>query len=115
MKVDVCERKPTSEARVLARRHSSYHRETETSPWIGAASVAHTAHIYATGCKPLNCDMPSEELRSLFSNMDSEMWQAFMSVLVEEISDSLKHDYWRHGTLEGAKKMLHFGTSCPDF
>lgn len=118
---------PRSPRMHISRRHSTRIGGTDTSPWLAAAaSVSHGAAIHQRysnhggkaglpSTKPINCDMPSSELKDLFSNMDADMWRQFCDVLFSEIGIALEGGDWKHVSSEGNQKMLHLGTSCPDF
>lgn len=114
---------PKSPSMNITRRHSSM-AGSETSPWAGGFGGApmtaislHTHHHPGAGLmrgKPVHCDMPSSELKDLFSGMDQEMWHLFVRILFNEVDRALEEGLWRHQA-PGENKKLQLGTSCPDF
>jgi len=119
----------------IQRRYSTLEMgEKDSGPWMAAAaSVYHSSHMkrYASSsknvtkkgqipgkssaCKPLKCDMPSSELKTLFSGMDSETWNKFLSILGEQIEVALRDESWKHSSNDHGTKKALFGTSCPKF
>jgi len=73
----------------------------------------------AGGQKPVSCELPSPEIRGLFSGWDQGSWGHFMRAFELRVDKALRESHWRHGyqlrTKEGTVLMNNFGTSCPEF
>ncbi|QDZ18921.1 PI3K/PI4K domain-containing protein [Chloropicon primus] len=96
----------------ISRRHSSM-CGVETSPWqfTGAKSVCHHTHASdMLRAKPVSCDMPSRELKGLFSDMDADTWHLFCKILFGEVERCLEQGSWK--TLD-VRAQAHLGTSAP--
>lgn len=117
---------PRSPRIAICRRHSSINGADSSPFFPTAASVAHGGHAMmqhrynanknggVMSTKPINCDMPSSEMKDLFGNMNGEMWNLFCKVLFAEIDRALEQGVWKHASSEGNNPMM-YGSSCPDF
>jgi len=94
----------SSTPRYITRRHSS--RPCGNVP-LGAMSVTHGADQLMRA-KPVNCDMPSSELKGLFSDMSSSEWHLFTQILFDLVERALPS--WK--TTE-PRVPCALGTSCP--
>ena len=122
--------KRASEAIQLVRKGSLPHPPSSHGAKMFAQSVVNGASAFlsqysemrSTAAKPLaqkpvSCELPSAEVRTLFSGWDSVGWGRFMKALGHQVEGSLMSQHWRHGhklkTRDGVV-LSNFGTSCPE-